>query len=152
MGITGGTARRDLQSARWTVLMGAACAFLLAVLAGVCPGGEDAGTDTGVRWTSVTRQPAPMGSVSAARPGSPEQRAAIQDPSFHGRLELSRPAHKPTPHPKRADRHDLAARLEAWLPVQARTHLWRTKPVYQDRLADRPVVANCPAQGPPRTA
>jgi hypothetical protein len=142
MGITDGPAWRDRQGAWWTVLVGVACALTLTVLAGVCATSDGARVDSGARWASVTREAQRKSTV-----------VGVHDPPVHGRLELSRTSHEPTPHPKRSDpRLELAMRLEARLATLTRTLLPCTWPVSQGRIADRPVVANCPAQGPPRTA
>jgi hypothetical protein len=135
------------------VLVGAACALTLTVLAGVCAASGGARADTGPRWTPVTQEAQRRSSVSADLPGRQERLVGVHDPSVHGRLELSRTSYEPPPHPKRADpRLELAMRLEARLATLTRTLLPCTWPVSQGRIADRPVVANCPAQGPPRTA
>jgi hypothetical protein len=153
MGIADGPYRRDRPRTRWTVLVGATCALTLAVLAGVCSASDGTGVNTEARRVSVTRESQRKGSVSAALPGRQERLVGVHDPSVHGRLELSRTSHEPPPHPKRSDpRLALAIRLEARLATLTRTRLSCTWPVNQGRIADRPVVANCPAQGPPRTA
>ncbi|QRN95520.1 hypothetical protein JRI60_41735 [Archangium violaceum] len=133
--------------------MGATCALTLAVLVGVCSADAGARVSTEPRGPSVAQGSQRKSSVSADLPGSQERLVGVHDPSVHGRLELSRTPHKPTPHPKRADpRLELAVRQEARLATLTRTLLSCTWSVSQGRIADRPVVANCPAQGPPRTA
>ena len=137
--------RQDTR-ARWTALGGATCALLLAVLAGVCASGGEA-------RTSVEARPSPAHSVSASLPGAQEHLVGVHEPSAPGQLELPRPGDKPSPvHPRFVPRQGLAARPVAPLVVRPAPRPGRLSPAHQGRVADRPVVANCPAQGPPRTA
>ncbi|AKJ00971.1 Hypothetical protein AA314_02597 [Archangium gephyra] len=70
-----------------------------------------------------------------------------------GQLELPRPTRKPPPHHQRSEtRPGPALQPEALLAERTRRQLSCVLPTSHGRVADRPILANCPAQGPPRTA
>ncbi|PTL81974.1 hypothetical protein DAT35_19350 [Vitiosangium sp. GDMCC 1.1324] len=136
-------------------LVGAVCALGLTVLVGVCasvPGVRPIEHVDG-RWVPITQEAQRKGSVSADLPGRQERLVGVHESSAQGRLELPRLTPKPIPPHKRVEpRHDLAQEPAVRLAVHARTRLSYVVTASHGRIADRPVVANCPAQGPPRTA
>lgn len=133
-------------------LEGTLCALLLAVLAGVCV--WEAGPPGAVeprRATLTQGAPRPQ-SVDAGLPGRQEL-VGVHEPALQGQLELPRPAGKPSPSaPRFTPRHALAPRPQARLPLCPEWPRWGPAPERHGRQADRPLLANCPAQGPPRTA
>lgn len=148
------TPRRKRSSARGMALVGAACAFLLAVVAGVCA--MNAGASTGhveARWGATTREPRHERSLSAHLPGPQQGLLGVHASPVQGHLELPRPTSKPPPFHSRSDtRPGPALQPEALRAERTRRQLSCVLPTSHGRVADRPVVANCPAQGPPRTA
>ncbi|WNG14822.1 hypothetical protein [Cystobacter fuscus] len=143
--------RREQGLARWMVLGGAACALLLAVLIGGPSSSVPRRSE--VHEVARTARPARSASVSATRRPQPERLVGDREAPLHGALELPRPAAKPLPGYKRFDsRHGLAPRLEAGVPPLTRMHRPREPARRHGRIADRPLIENCPAQGPPRLA
>ncbi|KFA86760.1 hypothetical protein [Archangium violaceum] len=131
-------------------LVGAACALLMAVVAGVC---ARAPAHAEVRWATTARGPKHQHSLSAHLPVRQQGLVGVQASPVQGQLELPRPANKPLPFQPRSDtRPGPAIRPEALLAERTRRRLSCVLPTSHGRIADRPVVANCPAQGPPRTA
>ncbi len=125
-------------------LGGVGCALLLAVLVGVCASQVGAFERARVR---------PGNTVSAEPLGSHERWVGVHELSVRGQLELPRPPGKPSPAtPRFVSRHALALVPDVTRLARSHPRLSRRTPEGQGRIADRPVVANCPAQGPPRTA
>ncbi|WP_143195507.1 hypothetical protein [Archangium sp. Cb G35] len=144
---------REHSSARWMALVGAACALLMAVVAGVCALSTQAPAHAEVRWVTTARGPKHPRSISAHLPVRQQGLVGVQASPVQGQLELPRPASKPLPfHPRSDTRPGPAIRPEALLAERTRRQLSCVLPTSHGRIADRPVVANCPAQGPPRTA
>jgi hypothetical protein len=125
------------------VLVGAACALALAILVGVRAESARAGERTTSLWA-----PAPSTS-----PDRLEQLVGLHAPPLHGRLEGTRPTGKSPVHSKRLDpRDDSAERLDGRNVALTRTLLSCALPTCVGRGAARPLIVNCPSQGPPRTA
>lgn len=125
-------------------LGGASCALLLAVLVGVCALHVGAFERARVQ---------PSNTLRAQAHDAHERWVGVHEPFASGQWELPRPTGKPSPAtPRFAPRSALASPLEASLIARSRPLGSRRAPEGQGRIADRPVVANCPAQGPPRTA
>jgi hypothetical protein len=126
-------------------LAGAACALLLAVVAGVC--------SMSARAFEHADAPRRESSLSAQLPGRKQKLLGIHVSPAQGMLELPRPTSKPLPlHPRFDTRFSPAPRPESLLAERTRRQLSCVLPTSHGRVADRPVVANCPAQGPPWTA
>lgn len=135
---------RGASSAGWMVLGGTSCALLLAVLVGVCA--SHVGAFEQVR----TR---PSNSVSASPLGPQERWVGVHDPSPPGQLELPRPSGKPSPPaPRFGLRQAPASPPDVLLIAHVHARLSRRTAEEQGQRADRPLVANCPARGPPRNA
>jgi hypothetical protein len=133
------------------VLGGAACALLLAVLAGEPSSSVQRRGE--VREVARAARAARSTSVSAARPPQQERLVGDREAPLHGALELPRPAAKPLPGYKRFDsRHGLMPRPEAGLAPLTRMRHPCVPARRHGRIADRPLIENCPAQGPPRLA
>ncbi|OJH34312.1 hypothetical protein BON30_44175 [Cystobacter ferrugineus] len=133
------------------VLGGAACALLLAVLAGEPSSSVQQRSE--VRQVARTARPERSASVSATRRHQHERLVGDREAPLHGALELPRPAAKPLPGYKRFDsRHGLAPRPEAGLAPLTRMLPPDVSARRHGRIADRPLIENCPAQGPPRLA
>jgi len=130
--------------------VGAACALLLATVAGVCSmsaRGADA------RWVSTAPERQGQGALSANPLGRQQRLVGVRASPAPGHLELPRPTSKPPPfHPRADARPGPGLRPEALLAEHTRRLLSCVLPTSHGRVADRPIVANCPAQGPPRTA
>jgi hypothetical protein len=135
-------------------LVGAACALLLAVVAGVCALNARGAEPTEARRVSSVREPAKQRrSLSAPLPGPKQNLLGVHVSPTQGQLELPRPGSKPPPLHQRSEiRPGPALRPEALLAERTRRQLSCVLPTSHGRIADRPVVANCPARGPPRTA
>ncbi|HEX5750212.1 MAG TPA: hypothetical protein VFZ09_28535 [Archangium sp.] len=135
-------------------LVGAACALLLAVVAGVCALDARGAGHTEARRVSTVREPKKHGrSLSAHLPGRHQNLLGVHVSPVQGQLELPRPTSKPPPlHPRADARPGPAIRPEALLAERTRRQLSCVLPTRHGRIADRPIVANCPARGPPRTA
>lgn len=147
------TTRREGSSARWRALVGAACALLLAVVAGVCSMNTRAVEHADARWVPAAREARHERSLSAPLPGRQQRLVGVHAPPAQGVLELPRPGGKPPPfHPRSETRPGPALRPETLLAERTRRQLACVLPTSHGRIADRPRVANCPAQGPPRTA
>jgi hypothetical protein len=126
-----------------------ACALTLTVLVGACSAASGWGEH-------VSHRPAPEAwsqhGVSSVRPSRHERLLGEHHPSPQGRLELPMLPGKLTPHPTRFDtRQSAAVKPEALTAALTRRLLSCALPPCQSRLADRPLIANCPARGPPRT-
>jgi hypothetical protein len=133
------------------VLGGAACALLLAVLAGEPSSSVQRRGE--VHEVARSTRPAQSASVSATRRPQHERLVGDREAPLHGALELPRPAAKPLPGYKRFEsRHGLAPRLEAGVTPLTRMHHPCEPERRHGRIADRPLIENCPAQGPPRLA
>ncbi|MFY0525422.1 hypothetical protein ACN28I_20515 [Archangium gephyra] len=132
--------------------IGAACALLLATVAGVCSMSAHAAGRADVRWVPS----APEGQHPSARSenlSGQQPLAGVHASPVPGQLELPRPTSKPPPlHPRADARLGPALRPEPLLEERTRRLLSCVLPTSHGRIADRPIVANCPAQGPPRTA
>jgi hypothetical protein len=143
--------RREPAVARWLALGGAACALLLAALAGRLS--SSAWERSEARGAVMARGPARSTSVSATRPGHQERLHGNPEASGRGDLEPPRPATKLLPCDKRFDsRNGLAPRPEPGLAALARRRPSCMLAERHGRIADRPLIANCPARGPPRSA
>ena len=133
--------------------VGAACALLLAAVAGVCSMSARAVEHVDARWVSTAPEPRSRNALSADVLGQQQRLVGVHAPPAQGQLELPRPTSKPPPLHTRAEaRLGPALRPEALLAERTRRLLSCVLPTSHGRVADRPVVANCPAQGPPRTA
>ncbi|HSP77011.1 MAG TPA: hypothetical protein VLQ93_00680 [Myxococcaceae bacterium] len=133
-------------------LGGVLCALLLAILADVWVVGERAPERSDARWVSAVQEPQRRSSLSASLPGRQERLIGVHEPSAHGHLELPRPTSKPPPlHQRSEPRLGPPLGTEAQLTARTRMYLSCVLPSRHGRIADRPVVANCPAQGPPWT-
>ncbi len=153
MGTADRTYRREGRGARWTALVGAACAFTLAVLVGVYSPGARIIEHADARWTPLAQGPQRKDAVSAADPGRQERWIGVHDPSTQGQLERPHLTSKPPSHHNRfTPRHGLAPGPEVQVATRTRMLLSCVLPARHGRRADRPVLANCPAQGPPRAA
>ncbi|MCY1074973.1 hypothetical protein [Archangium lansingense] len=146
-------ARRAPSSARWMALEGALCALLLAIGVGVCSMSARALGHTDTRRVTTVRERQRENSLSAHVFG-PQRLVGVHAAPSQGHLELPRPGGKPPPLHQRSDtRLNPALRPEALLAERTRMRLSCVSPTsHHGRVADRPVIANCPAQGPPRTA
>lgn len=134
-------------------LAGAVCALLVSVVAGVCSTSARAPEHADARWISAIREPQGKGSLSANPPGPRQRLVGVHVSPPQGVLEFPRPGGKPPPlHPRSDTRLGPAPRPDALLAERTRRLLSCVLPTSHGRVADRPVVANCPAQGPPRTA
>jgi len=92
-----------------------------------------------IRWAPVAQGHEPL--------------VGAHDPSPRGRLEVPRHPSEITPHHKRfSTRDDFAVKLDALTAARTGMMLSCALPPRHSRTADRPVIANCPARGPPRTA
>lgn len=145
MSFTNDMAWHAPRRARWMDLVSAACALTLALVLAVY--------SAAVRPLESTPEPNRKASVSAGTAANHERLFGVHDPSPHERLEVPRSGGK-LPQPKRfTPRVELAAR---WATLPAATHTrWVRSyalPPAPGRIANRPIIANCPAQGPPRTA
>jgi hypothetical protein len=134
-------------------MVGAFWALALTVLVGVCASSARPLERPDARWLSIASAAPRKGSVSADLPGRQEQLVGVHEYSAQGRLEQPHLSRKPLPPLKR-----FAPRL-GLVPGPAPRFVARLGKLIADgvsrshgRIADRPVVANCPAQGPPRTA
>ncbi|HYO73839.1 MAG TPA: hypothetical protein VEU33_48010, partial [Archangium sp.] len=96
-------------------LVGAACALLLAVVAGVCATNARAAGNAETRWSATAREPSHQRSLWAPLPGGRHQGLmGVHGSPVQGQLELPRPTANPLPGSKRFDsRHGLAPRPEA---------------------------------------
>ena len=134
-------------------LVGAACALLLAVVAGVCSMSARAVEHADARWVPAAREVQRERPLSGRLPGRLQGLVGVQASPVQGHLELPRPSSKPPPlHPRSDTRLGPAPRLETLLAQRTRRQLACVLPTSHGRVADRPGVANCPARGPPRTA
>jgi hypothetical protein len=134
-------------------LVGAACALTLVLLVGVRVESARAGERSDAGWTVAPLASQRNPSVSPDLLGHIDPLVGVHQPSGHGQLEGSRPTHKPPLHPKRfASRYDSVARLDTRPVALTRTLLSCALPSCPHRIADRPLIANCPTRGPPRTA
>ncbi|WNG39706.1 hypothetical protein F0U61_43055 [Archangium violaceum] len=125
--------------------------MLLAVWVGVCSLSVWSIQHAGARWVPVAPKPQSKSSVSAHLPGRQEKLVGVREPSAQGQWELPRHTSKPPLHPRLDSRLGPALKPNSRLEARVRAHLSCVVPASHGRLADRPVVANCPAQGPPRT-
>jgi hypothetical protein len=135
------------------VLVGAACALALAVLVGVRAESARTGERT-TTWRAPATSATPWRPLASSdRLGRLERHVGVHQPSSHGHWEGTRPTGKSPLPSKRLDSRDTTvARLDGRSLAHPRTLLWYASRPYAGRLADRPLIANCPAQGPPRTA
>jgi hypothetical protein len=154
MGTAESTYRREHLSARGMVLVGAACALALTVLVGVCSAGPGSGGRVGPGSLEGVREARHERSVSSPVQWRHEALVGAHDASPNpGRLENPRLPGKPTPHHQRFDpRNGPAVKPDVRTAALTRTLLSCALPPCQSRIADRPLIANCPARGPPRTA
>ncbi|WP_375771122.1 hypothetical protein NR798_09540 [Archangium gephyra] len=145
--------RREPSSARWMAWVGAVCALLLASVAGVCSMNARAVEQAEARWVPTAPEPRSRNALSADVLGQQQRLVGVHTSPAPGQLELPRPTSKPPLlHPRANARLGPALRPEALLAERTRRQLSCVVPTSHGRIADRPVVANCPAQGPPRTA
>jgi hypothetical protein len=134
-------------------VVGTICALTLTVLVGVCASSVRPIEHADARWMPVATGARSKDSLSAERPGHLEKLVGVHEPSAPGRLELPHHTRKPLPPLERfAPRHGLAPGPEPRLAARPGLVLGGGMFRSHGRIADRPVVANCPAQGPPRTA
>jgi hypothetical protein len=134
--------------------VGGACALLLATVAGVCSMSAHAVERAESRWVPAAPERQHPSGLSANPPGRQQRLAGVRASPTPGHLELPRPTSKPPPlHPRADARPGPALRPETLLAERTRRLLSCVLPTTSHgRVADRPIVANCPAQGPPRTA
>lgn len=134
-------------------MVGAFCALALTVLAGVCASSARPLERPGARWLPTASSASRRGSVSADLPGRQEQVLGVHEHSAQGRLEQPHLSRKPLPPLKRfAPRIGLAPGVAPRFVARPGTRIEGAVSRSHGRIADRPVVANCPAQGPPRIA
>jgi hypothetical protein len=134
-------------------MVGAFCALALTVLVGVCASSARPLERADARWLSTPSAASRRGSVSADLPGRQEHLLGVHEHSAQGRLEQPHLARKPLPPLKRFEpRHGLAPGSAPRFVARPGTRIADEVSRSHGRIADRPVVANCPAQGPPRIA
>lgn len=134
-------------------MMGAFCALVLTVLAGVCASSARPLERLDARWLSTASATPRRSSVSADLSGRQEKLVGVHEHPAQGRLEQPQLSRQPLPPLKRfAPRDGLAPRPEPRLVARPGTRIADGASRSHGRLADRPAVANCPAQGPPRIA
>lgn len=134
-------------------MVGAFCALALTVLVGVCASSARPLERSGARWGTFGSALPRRGSVSADLPGRQDKLVGVHEHSAQGRLEQPQLSRKPLPPLKRFDsRQGLAPGPESRFVVRPGTRIEGEVFRSHGRIADRPGVANCPAQGPPRIA
>lgn len=150
---------------RWIVIAGLACALALAALVGSTSSDASQAPPASVSSVGGANAARPPPALEARRAhgkqwvasqhaGLHATRVASVDPTTHGHLDAPRLTGKRFPATKRVDtpRATLAARLDAAVAVLSRRiHACALHPRHTS-LADRPLTANCPAQGPPAGA
>lgn len=131
-------------------LMSALCALTLAVLVGACSALTAPEERADARWVPAHPEWRAPRTISSAPSEGRERLASLHEPLTPARLKPSRPTGKRAPHPVgSASRHDLA--VQPWVRTVPCPGMLLSGglPPCQGHPADRPVTANCPAQGPP---